>query len=160
MAKQPQRSCWYLSPNVPWNEAIEWGIEWLGMLGEQDPPRKNALLAVRAYNTIDQDPPQVLNPAALSALQKGKVVTIPPDIQLSALTENNRKGLAYWNGSVLALYPTAKLLERIDNLNGVTDVLVIPFGDYEDVVVPWIEKWEAQELKVQQAGQQVAEGDG
>ncbi len=57
-------------------------------------------------------------------------------------TEKDARGT--WNGYVLALWPTKKLLDKIDDLSGVMGVLVIPLGGNE--VEFWKNRWNADEL--------------
>lgn len=61
---------------------------------------------------------------------------------MSILTEKEAR--YSWDGPVLALYPSSKLLDKIDGIPGVTSVLVVPWLEIE--VDPWIKTWLALPL--------------
>lgn len=91
-----------------------------------------------------------LTQGAEDALLKGNAVSFGPTrTQLQVVTE---RGLHYRGpgGPILAIYPTAKLLTRLDELPDVTTLAVVPWSRKE--VSPWIMKWHAQEVQGKEAG--------
>lgn len=85
---------------------------------------------------------EVLVKRAVKALKQGNSINLDLVVTVSLLTE--RKDIFNHQGPVLAVYPNKKLLDKIDNMRGVTDVLVIPWSFQE--IQYWIEAWQALEL--------------
>ncbi len=87
--------------------------------------------------------PKVIGTKFANALAKGHKVKLPNSSgELSLLTESQT--IYECNGPILAIYPTKKLLDKIDGLFDVTHVLVIPWI-FEDIK-QWVETWSAHEL--------------
>lgn len=127
------------SPN---KSAIVKGFSWLIELGNNNVNKRSALLAVPVKSNLQGDIISVIGDTAEKRLRKGEMVTVKSTVQLSLLTE--RQTIYSWNGPILAIYPTKKLLDKIDGLKEVTDVLVIPWTLEE--VQYWIDTWSAIEL--------------
>lgn len=140
---KPQRSSIYIRFRPgEYRQAIIKGFAWLLELAKSDTSKSSALLAVPAQFTLRGDISSVIGDKAVSSLTKGHAFTLNSFVKVSLLTE--RIALYSWNGPILAIYPTKKLLDKIDSLTGVTDVLVIPWTLQE--VQYWIDTWAATEL--------------
>jgi len=124
------------------HQAIVEGLAWLMQLAKSDASRSSALLAIPSLLNLRGDISSVIGNKAVTAFNKGQTVMLSNLVRLSLLAEG--KVLYSWNGPVLAVYPTKRLLDRIDNLPGVTDVLVIPWTIQG--VQYWIDTWGAIEL--------------
>lgn len=140
---KPQRSSIYIrfQPGE-YRQAIRNGFAWLIQLSKSDTSKSAALLAAPTQSTLRGDISSVIGDKAMSNLTRGHAVTLNSSAKVSLLTE--RTVLYSWNGPILAICPTKKLLDKIDGLIGVTDVLVIPWILQE--VQYWIDTWAATEL--------------
>jgi hypothetical protein len=140
---KPQRSSIYIhfQPGE-YHQAITKGFAWLIELAKSDTGKSSALLAVPAQSTLRGDISSVIGDKAVTSLTRGHTVTLNNLVKVSLLTE--RIVLYSWNGPVLAIYPTKRLLDKVDSVTGVTDVLVIPLTIQE--VQYWIDTWAATEL--------------
>jgi len=125
-----------------YQQAITKGITWLMQLAKSDANKRSALLAVPTLSNLRGDISSVIGDKAVTTFNKGQTVLLNNLLEVSLMTE--RKALYSWNGPILAIYPTKKLLDQIDSLPGVTDVLVIPWNIQE--VEYWIDTWAATEL--------------
>jgi hypothetical protein len=125
-----------------YQQAIIKGIAWLIQLAESDTSKRSALLAVPTHSNLRGYISSVIGDKAVARFNKGQTVILNDLVEVYLLTE--RKVLYSWNGPVLAIYPTKRLLDKIDSLPGVTDVLVIPWTIQE--VQDWIDTWAATEL--------------
>ena len=125
-----------------YQQAIINGIAWLIQLAESDTSKRSALLAVPTLLNLRGDISSIIGDKAVTRFNKGQTVILNNLVEVSLLTE--RKNLYSWNGPILAIYPTKKLLDKIDSLPDVTDVLVIPWNIQE--VQDWIDTWAATEL--------------
>ncbi len=138
-----QRSSIYIRyQQGAYRQAIMEGFAWLTEMAKKDTSKSYALLAVVTQSNLRGYVSSVIGEKTVTSLAKGDDVTINGIVRLSLLTE--RKVMYSWNGPVLAIYPTKKLLDKIDSLSGATDVLVIPWTLQE--VEYWIDTWTAIEL--------------
>lgn len=137
-----RRSSLYIKSNGPNKSVIAKGFAWLLELGNNDVNKRSALLAVPVKSNLRGVISSVIGGAVVKRLEKGEKVTINSTVQVSLLTE--RETIYSWDGPILAIYPTKKLLDKIDGLPGATDVLVIPWTLKE--VQYWIDTWSAIEL--------------
>jgi len=137
-----KRKSLYINSEGPNKEAISKGLYWLLQTCNSNNQDK-ALIAVPVKNNIL--PPSVISEVigiqAAKSLVKKKAVKLE-NVDVKLLTE--RESIYSWNGPILAIYPTKKLLDKIDGLRDVTDVLVIPWS--MDEVKFWINTWSANEL--------------
>lgn len=125
-----------------YHQTIIKGVAWLIQLAKSDASKSSALLAVPVHSTLRGDISSVIGDKAVTSFNKGNTVMLNNLVKVSLLTE--RTVQYSWNGPVLAIYPTKRLLDKIDSLTGVTDVLVIPWTIQE--VQYWIDTWVATEL--------------
>lgn len=136
-----QRSSLYINEKLN-EDAIKKGLSWLIELNNQDANKSSALLAVPQISNLKGEISAVLGDPTVKILTKSEKITFNSTVQISLLTE--RKDIYSWDGPILAIHPTKELLDKIDGLNGVTDVLVIPWTF--DEVQYWIDAWSATEL--------------
>lgn len=141
MSPVRSRGSRYIRSEGPKSEAIKRGIGWLFELGHKE-NKKAALLAVPVLDNLSGAIEEVLGEKAIKALKQGNGINLDSVVTISLVTE--RKDVFNHQGPVLAVYPNKKLLDKIDNIRGVTDVLVIPWSLQE--VQYWIDTWQATEL--------------
>jgi len=141
MSKERKRRSQYIRFEGPKPDAVKRGLVWLLELGRKE-NKKSALLAVPVLDNLSGVIEEVLGERAIKALKQGSGINLDAVVTVSLVTE--RKDIFNHQGPVLAVYPNKKLLDKIDNIRGVTDVLVIPWSLQE--VQYWIETWQATEL--------------
>ena len=136
-----QRSAFYIKSKGADESSIKKGLRWLHQLGSKDLSKRSATLAVNQPSILRGTIESVIGSAAVKKLRDRHSITVTPT-QVSLLTE--RDSIYSLNGPVLAVYPSKKLLDKIDSLEGVTDILVIPWTQSE--IQYWIDTWSAAEL--------------
>ena len=131
-----KRSSYYIESHGPSSTAIGAGLAWLNQSGS-----KSTLVAVNGLAVLDSLTP-VTSDAFVKTLKKDKSARLNTNLVVSLLTEKETR--YSWDGPLLALYPSPKLLDKIDGITGVTSVLVVPWLATE--VEPWIKTWSALPL--------------
>ncbi|MDX6768926.1 MAG: hypothetical protein SF051_05295 [Elusimicrobiota bacterium] len=123
-------------------ETLKKGLVWLGRLAESDPAKRKAAIAVYTKGQLSGTTIEtVLGTPACKALAKGQTVGFGK-ATLSLITARER--IYSWNGPILAAYPPKKLLDALDDVTGVTDLMVIPWTMEE--IDFWVKAWSAEEL--------------
>ncbi len=143
MSKERNRTSQYIRSESLKPDAVNLGLAWLLELARKE-NKKSALLGVPVMDNLYGTIEEVLGERAVKTLKQGTSHYLDSLVSVSLLTE--RKDVSNHQGPVLAVYPTKKLLDKIDNMRGVTDVLVIPWSFQE--IQYWIENWQASELGV------------
>lgn len=128
------RNSYFINSLANDEKAIQLGIAWIDNLDHN-----TGLLAVPGQDNLTGTISQVLGNTFVSKLKKGNSITISNNTKLSLL-----KKISEFNGPIIVIYPTPKLLDKIDDMYNVTDVLVIPWLFEE--IIPWIKGWGAKEL--------------
>lgn len=132
----------YIKSQGPNIQAIKKGLSWLISICNST-QKCNALLAFLGKSQFRRVMSEVIDERVVKALAKGERIKLPNSpVELSLLTERQR--FYSWDGPVLAIYPTKKLLDKIDGLFGVTHILVVPW--YLEEIQFWIDTWSAHEL--------------
>lgn len=133
-------SHWYTNSHGPDIAALRSAFEWL-VREMQTSTSRSGLLAIPGKGNVEGAIETVLGSAAVKQLTKNNSVRSKVGT-LELMTEKVRRSA--WAGPVLAVYPTPKLLEVVDNLHGATAVLVVPW--LRDEINPWIRIWAARQL--------------
>ncbi len=107
---------------------------------------KNILLAVPLKSNLDGVIKEVFGEGFVKTLLKGNTVTAS-GFKFSLMTCRTGPQFSF-QGAVLALYATKDLLDKIDNLRGVTDVLLIPW--IKDDLSEWVPRWQAIDIETEQ----------
>jgi hypothetical protein len=134
-----KRTSNYVQTEFGGKSIVTEGFQWLLNLAKNDPKKKSALLAVPILSNLDYDITSVLGKILVKKLVAGNRITLNSILELSLLIE--RRPLYSWNGPILAIFPSKKLLDIIDRMSNVTDVLVIPW--LLKNVQDWIDTWSA-----------------
>ncbi|WP_262181551.1 hypothetical protein [Haloarcula laminariae] len=154
MSKSDRRAL-FIDAEGPNEEALEKALVWLRQLGKQDSEKQDALLAVNTKNQLDGVLSSVIGDGPANELDKKNPVQLG-DVEIRLMTK--RIDPQGWrSGPILALYPDKKLLDKIDDLYGVTDVLVLPWS--KDEVEGWIDTWGATSLTGDTSGTKPAIDD-
>jgi hypothetical protein len=141
MSKTRNRTSLYVKSEGPKSDAMKRGFGWLLGLAQNE-NKKSGLLAIPVLDNLQGVIAEVLGDNAVKSLRQGNSINLNSIVSVSIITE--RKDVFNHQGPVLAAYPNKKLLDKIDNMRGVSDVLVIPWSLQQ--VQYWIETWQAVEL--------------
>lgn len=135
----------YISSNGPEAEPVKKGFFWLletAVRAGSD----GAYLVTLSLGNLEGAISEALGEDLVKLLERDKSVTVVLEgasVNLDLLTERIDSGSIH-KGPALVIYPNAKMLERVDDHDEITDVLVVPWI-MEDIQ-EWIETWNAQEL--------------
>lgn len=121
------------------HSSIKSGFEWL--IANSRANRKNPLIALNIKKNLDALS-SFIDEHTIRNLKARGSVTLSGGLELSMNTIRDHKDV--WDGPVLVLWPTKKLLDKIDSMYEVTEALVIPWG--LETVRPWIRMWNAKVL--------------
>jgi hypothetical protein len=139
-----KRSSLYIQTEGPNQQAVDIGFHWLVQTGVKK--NSSIMLAVIQKSILDRVLPTPIE-NSLKHFKKHEKLTISigqANLQLGLLTTTQRTTAYNWTGAVLAIYPDKKLLDTIDDISGITDVLIVPHNMSE--VQYWIDTWEADEI--------------
>ena len=146
----PDRASYYIDVDGANEEAVRLAFVWLQQAVERCAQTPVALLVVPIKDTLTRSfAASVLTEAQIRALQKGQRIPIAGGGLLELATERKMPYSA--SGPVLALYPMQKMLDRIDDMHGVTEVLVVPW--LRQNVEAWVNTWQAEEITGKGRGQ-------
>ena len=129
----------------PKERAILFGFSWLTRLATE--PGKRDWLVACDQIQVAQNAGTILTlvlhgKGNFDQFKQGRIVSLGPN-NLKLMTV--RKHPHAWEGPILALYPSEALLNVIDAMEGVTDVMVVPWQamDKDGPVAAWTSKWSA-----------------
>jgi len=131
----------------PKERAIIVGFSWLNRLAT-DPANRNALVAIDQIQVAENASrvlTQLLPGKAFDEFKKGQAVSV---LSASVTLMTKRKHPTTWDGPVLVIYPSEDLLNVVDSIEGVTDVLIVPWQplDQDAPVAAWIARWTAMPI--------------
>ena len=139
-----RRSSVYLHSEKRNPEAVIKGLAWLCAAVQQAPGRPKALFAVRAKAHLDKVLADVPPAPWILEFKRSKFLKIR-GIPVHLLTLQS--GETYWDGPVLVVDPIVRLLNRVDDIEGVQAVGVVSWNWAE--VQTWIQRWNASGLDPQ-----------
>jgi hypothetical protein len=156
----PKRDCFYIDSHnhglpapsgvpglQPKERAIIVGFSWLTRLAA-DPPKANALVAFDQIQ-VAENASRVLSllmpGKTFDQFKKGQTVKVGA-VSVTLMTK--LKHPPTWDGPVLVIYPSEDLLNVVDAIEGVTDVMVVPWQplDKDAPVAAWIAKWSGRPI--------------
>ncbi|RJQ65746.1 MAG: hypothetical protein C4519_27325 [Desulfobacteraceae bacterium] len=144
-----ERARFYINSEGPDESAIGIGIKWLAEIGKDNPKKRKSLFAINQLHELEDGSilADFLGDKRARQLRQSKQIEFKDDFSMNLFLARQRD-LYSWNGPVLALYPTAKLLDKVEDLYEVTDILVISRRIEE--IQPWIYTWGVPELGTSQ----------
>jgi hypothetical protein len=128
---------WFTDPGVP---ALRAAISWLFESVEAS-TNLGGLLAIPGKDNLEGHIETVLGSSAVRELKKTNTLRLSKGT-IELMTHN--LGSSSFPGPVLAVFPTVRLLNKIDDLSGPTEILVVPW--VPDEVQAWIQTWGALQL--------------
>ncbi len=135
----------YIPSYGPAAEPIKKAFYWLLDTAVRE-GRERAYLAAPTLHNLDGAISEALGEDLVKLLQRDKSITVTLEgasLNLDLLTERIDSDSIH-KGPALVFYPNARLLEKMDDHYGITDVLVVPWIMQD--IQEWIETWNAQEL--------------
>ena len=140
--RKPRTSV-YLHFTKPDSQAVTKGFAWL-RVALQALDTRHARLAIGAKADLDRGLADILDAQRIRQFKKHD--ELPWDGMLLQLMTLQRSATG-WDGPVLALYPSARLLDAIDDIERVPAVCVISCDRVE--TQSWIYRWNASVLDLQ-----------
>lgn len=127
--------------------AVERAFEWL--VSEWDiPDNRDTVIAVpskRNLDNIEDSLRSLIGEQAFRGLRKSEnQATLEKGIQLHTMTRRIHPS-GWGGGPVLALFCDDELLNDIDNLNGTSSVLAVPWLRQD--IQKWEERWSPEEFE-------------
>jgi hypothetical protein len=123
------------------------GLAWLVAKCRTNQKNK-AILAVPSKGALGGVIENVLSRGIVNRLALNKEVFLQDNIRLEVITEN--QDIYGLDTPILAVFPTKKLLDKIDSVSGSQHVLVIPWSI--DEIRYWIDTWNVSALGEEIAG--------
>jgi len=143
-----ERKRYYIHTEGADENAMRLAFGWLLQSVERSRTAVTALLAIPVKDNLRGSISSVIGKNAARALASGRAVPISQSsAKLRLITERTR--LTSWEGgSVLAAYPTKKLLDMLDEMYGISEILVVPWRLAE--VQYWIDMWAPLDIRSSQ----------
>lgn len=114
------------------------GIRWLVSTAKAG--KGEGLIAVNGFAVLERVARRIFGERRAKQLRAGMATV--DGVRLAVMSD--AKPLFDFSGPVFALYPSARLLDRIDTMYSVTHLLVIPW--LEKDVEDWIRAWQPHEI--------------
>ena len=125
--------------------AMALAFAWLLEKVSQSKTPVTALLAIPGKDNLRRGViTKIIGDQLAKSLASGKAVPIPQSSSDIRLITQRTKPTGWRGGPVLAAYPTKQLLDMLDDMHGVTEVLVVPWRLSE--VQYWLDTWAPEEL--------------
>ncbi|WP_173915919.1 hypothetical protein [Halobacillus sp. Marseille-Q1614] len=139
-----KRDSFYINSEGGNYEALKRGIQWLIKQCEKD-GNQNAFLCVPTKQNLTGVISDTLGKDYTNILSKNNEARLPNNLgKLILITERSKN--VNNSGPCLVLYPSSKLLNKIDSYTELRKVLVIPWG-WNSNIQNWIKTWNAKELE-------------
>ena len=125
------------------------GIAWLVQTAATT--SEDGLIAVNGFAVLDRVAGRLLGTAGAKHLRAGTGTINGVRVK----TMSDARPLFDFAGPVLALFPSAKLLDRLDNMYSITHLLVIPWMEKD--AKDWVRAWNPRELGEEPQEEAIAE---
>lgn len=125
-------------------QAMGLAFAWLLETGKHSKTAMTALLAIPAKDNLRGVISKVIGDRVARELASGKAVPIQQSSSDICLITQRTKLTSWRGGPVLVAYPTKQLLDMLDDMYGITEILVVPWRLSE--VQYWLDTWAPQEL--------------
>jgi len=139
------RKRYYVHAEGPDEDAMRLAFAWLLESVKRSQTAVTALLAIPVKDNLRGIITKVIGDKVARHLASGRAVPIEQSASDILLITQRAKPIGWRGGPVLAAYPTKELLDMLDDLYGVTEMVVVPWRLAE--VQYWVETWAPQELR-------------
>lgn len=132
------KNCYYIDSRGPDSEQLQWAVK---LFLTKVKIRKMIIAVPQKWNL------------------EGPVRNYLGDTIVEELIENERAELdrtklylmtkksgpvESFQGAVIMIYPTSDLMDKVDDLEGVSDILMVPWS--EEHILEWVPRWNAMEI--------------
>jgi hypothetical protein len=132
------RNCYYVDSRGPDSEQLQWAVKmFLSRI-----KAKKVIIAVPYKCNLEGPVRAFFGDEIIKELLSSNKVTIEK-ISFILMTKNIGP-VSSFCGAVMMIYPSGDLLDKIDDLIGVTDVLMVPWSD--ENIHEWVPRWDAMEI--------------
>lgn len=125
-----QKKCWYTN-TVPSTDGVGLALKWLV---QNDASRNGAILAANTNGVLERALMEVFDRQQANRIVQEKLRQID-GITITTVTEKRRLWQHANNRILLAFYPDSQFLDVLDGINGVSEMVVVPW------TMPDIESW-------------------
>jgi len=143
------RKRYYVHAEGPDEDAMRFAFAWLLESVKRSQAAVTALLAIPVKDNLRGIITKVIGNKVAKHLASGKAVSIQQSASDIFLITQRIKPTGWRGGPVLVAYPTKEFLDMLDDMYGVTEILVVPWRLAE--IQYWIDTWGPQELHTAQA---------
>lgn len=136
------RKSYYIKPESDPKETLMRALEWLSEACKRSNSQK-AFLAANSMGVLDGIIKDALGKDAVNLLKRGGNVTLDGSIKITLITD--RKSIfSASNSPILAVYASRDFIDKIDGIENVSEILLLPWT--LDEIQPWIRTWKASAL--------------
>lgn len=139
------RKRYYIHSKGADENAMGLAFKWLLDSVKRSEAPVTALLAIPVKDNLRGIISKVIGDRVAKDLASGKAVPIKQSSSDIRLITQRTKLTNWRGGPVLVAYPTKQLLDMLDDLYGITEILVVPCRLAE--VQYWVDTWAPQELR-------------
>jgi len=120
------------------DRAVLAGLRWLAETAVEI--GCSGLVAVETYEVLETVAGRLFGASIAARMRAGSVLLEDARIE----TTTAKKAPYDFRGPVFALYPSSRLLDKLDQMRSVTHLLVLPWTDRD--TVDWVQAWHPAEL--------------
>lgn len=153
MAARAQKR-YYIHAEGPDEHAMSLAFAWLLDSVKRSTTAATALLAVPVKRNLEGTISKVIGDRIARQLASGKAVPVEQSSSGVGLITQRTRLTGWPGGPVLAAYPTKDFLDMLDDMYGITEILVVPWRLAE--IQYWIDTWGPQELGAARAPQPIS----
>ncbi|HEX9897429.1 MAG TPA: hypothetical protein VGA85_07230 [Dehalococcoidales bacterium] len=126
-------------------EAIKTGFAWLIDQLQKSPKPLTGLLCVPTISNLRGIITEVIGESAANALAAGKAISVPNSSNKISLITSRKFNYGWQGGPILAAYPDKDILDKLDDMPGVTAILAVPW--IMTHIQLWIDTWAPKNIR-------------
>lgn len=132
------KNCYYIDSRGPDGEQLQWAVK----LFLSKIKVKKMIIAVPQKWNLEGPVRNYLGETVTEELIESERSGLD-GIKLYLMTKKSGP-IESFQGAVIMIYPTSDLMDRVDDLEEVSDVLMIPWS--EEQIIEWVPRWNAMEI--------------
>ncbi|HNW83421.1 MAG TPA: hypothetical protein PKG52_11095 [bacterium] len=132
------RNCYYVDSRGPDSEQFQWAVK----MFFSKIKAKEIIIAVPYKCNLEGPVRAYFGDVIITELLSANKV-IMEKTKFFLVTKNSGP-VSSFSGAAIMIYPSRDLLDKIDDLTGVTDVLMVPWSD--ENIYDWAPRWNAIEI--------------